>query len=169
MAQALARPRVVISKCIEFAACRYDGTMISDEFVRCLKTRVDFVPVCPEMEVGLGCPRDPIRIVAAQGTVRLVQPTTGRDVSDAMREFSRKFLDGLGTVDGFLLKARSPSCGIRDVKIFGGPQDAEPQGLGRGFFGGAVLARFPDLAVEDEEGLARAAIRERFLEKLFAT
>jgi uncharacterized protein YbbK (DUF523 family) len=162
-----ARPRVVISKCLEFAPCRYNGVMISDEFVRQLKGRVDFLPVCPEMEIGLGCPRDPIRVVSAGGELRLIQPTTGRDVTSEMRAFAAAFLGGAGTVEGFLLKSRSPSCGIKDVKVHGGPDGNMPQGVGSGFFGGAVLERFPDVAVEDEIGLQDPSLREHFLSRLF--
>jgi uncharacterized protein YbgA (DUF1722 family)/uncharacterized protein YbbK (DUF523 family) len=162
-----AKPRVVASRCLEFAACRWDGQMISDDLVRRLKGFVDFVPVCPEMEIGLGCPREPIRIVLAGGEHRLVQPATGRDVSQAMRGFAEALLGALGPADGFLLKSRSPSCGIKDVKVYGGPDDDAPRELGRGFFGGAVIERFPDAAVEDEGRLRNFTIREHFLTRLF--
>ena len=162
------RPRIVVSKCLEFAPCRYDGTMISEKFVRRLKDHVMFLPVCPETEIGLGCPRDPIRIVLAGGRPRLVQPATGRDVTEAMQAFAEAFLGGLEAVDGFLLKSRSPSCGIRDVKRYGCAEDEAPQGRGSGVFGGAVLERFSEAVIEDEERLGDRAIRRRFLERLFA-
>jgi len=163
-----AQPRVVVSQCLGFAACRYDGTMAPDEFVEGLKGRVTFRPVCPEMEIGLGCPRDPIRIVLVQGKRRLVQPLTGKDLSARMRRFAQTFLGSLGGVDGFILKARSPSCGIRDAKVFGGPDDKTPLAFGRGLFGEAVLARFPDLPVEDEVGVSDRATGVEFLARLFA-
>jgi uncharacterized protein YbbK (DUF523 family) len=141
--------------------------MVSDEFVRGLKARVDFLPVCPEMEIGLGCPRDAIRVVSAGGGLRLVQPTTGRDLTDLMCTFTASFLDAMGTVDGFLLKSRSPSCGIKDVKVFATADADEPQGLGIGFFAAAVLERFPDAAVEDEDGLQDPSLREHFLTRIF--
>ena len=168
MSREFARPRVGVSKCLGFAACRYNGQMISDEFVRRLTDHVDFVTVCPEMEVGLGCPRDPIRVVMISKQPRLVQPTTGKDISDTMREFAGRFLDGLGPAEGFILKGRSPSCGIKDVKIYGGPEYNMPQGVGRGFFGGAVLDWLPEAAVEDEGRLSNFPLREHFLTKLFA-
>jgi len=168
MPMEFARPRVGVSKCLGFAACRYNGLMISDEFVGRLADHVDFVPVCPEMEVGLGCPRDPIRVVMIGGQAHLVQPSTGRDISDAMRALAERFLDGLGPVEGFILKSRSPSCGIKDVKIYGGPDQKMPQGVGRGFFGGAVLDRLPEAAVEDEGRLTNFVLREHFMTKLFA-
>lgn len=161
-----AKPRVVVSRCLGLAPCRYDGTMVPDDFIEGLKGRVAFHPVCPEMEIGLGCPRNPIRIVLVQGRRRLVQPSTGRDLSAAMRRFGRRFLDSLGRVDGFILKAHSPSCGIRDTKVFGGPGDRIPIALGSGFFGEAVLGRFADRPVEDEVGLGDDATRAVFLARL---
>ena len=165
--KAFAKPRVVVSKCLGFAACRYDGAMISDDFVRRLAAHVTFCPVCPEMEIGLGCPRDPIRVVLAGKELRLMQPATGRDVTEAMRQFADSFLGGLGEVDGFLLKSRSPSCGLKDVKVYGGPAGNMPQSVGRGFFGGAVLDRFPGAAAEDEGRLRNFTLREHFLTRLF--
>ena len=161
------KPRVVVSKCLGFAPCRYNGAVISSTFAERLRGHVTFCPVCPEMEIGLGCPRDPIRVVVRERERWLVQPATGRDVSEAMRAFAERFLDSVGEVDGFLLKGRSPSCGIKDVKEYGGPKGDMPQGGKRGFFGGAVLDRFGDLAVEDEGRLNNFRLREHFLTKLF--
>ena len=158
------RPRVVVSKCIEFAPCRYNGAMISDEFVQRLKGYVDFRPVCPEMEIGLGCPRDPIRVVKTGGRLHLVQPSTERDITEAMAEFADRFLAAVGEVDGFLLKSRSPSCGIRDVEMFAGMAEEAAVEFGAGFFARAAIERFPDAPMEDEGQLAVAAVRERFLE-----
>jgi len=165
--RAFAKPRVGVSKCLGFAACRYNGAMISDDFVRRLAAHVTFCPVCPEMEIGLGCPRDPIRVVLAGKELRLMQPATGRDVTEAMRQFADSFLGGLGEVDGFLLKSRSPSCGLKDVKVYGGPGGNRPQKVGRGFFGGAVLDRFPGAAAADEGRLRHFTLREHFLTRLF--
>ena len=84
------RPKVVISKCIEFDHCRYDGSMIPSDFVKALKPHVDFSPVCAEMEVGLGVPRDTVRIVSVNGEIRLMQPATNLDVTDKMRDFHKQ-------------------------------------------------------------------------------
>ncbi len=162
-----ARPRVVVSRCLGFAACRWNGATISDAFVKRLLGHVTFCAVCPEVEIGLGCPRDPIRVVETDGGRRLVQPATGHDLSEPMRGYAARVLDGLGQVDGFLLKSRSPSCGIKDVKIYGGPDGKNPQARGKGFFGGAVAERFGHLAVEDEGRLNNFRLREHCLTKLF--
>lgn len=163
-----ARPKIVISKCIEFDHCRYDGSLIPSDFVNALKPHVDFIPVCPEVEIGLGVPRSSLRIVSSNGEPRLIQPTTGLDVTEKIRTFSTQFLSSLSDVDGFILKYRSPSCGMKDVKAYSGSATAGAVSKIPGFFGGAVVNSFPDLAIEDEGKLRNLNIREHFLTRLYA-
>jgi uncharacterized protein YbgA (DUF1722 family)/uncharacterized protein YbbK (DUF523 family) len=161
------RPKVVVSRCLEFDHCRYNGGIISSPVVAKLKKHVDFLPVCPEVEIGLGIPRNPVRIILEKGDHRLVQPSSGKDVTENMKAFCSCFLDSLENVDGFILKYRSPSCGLKDVKIY---PSAEGQGVvekSSGYFGGAVLDKYPFLSVEDEGRLRNARIKENFLTKLF--
>jgi len=162
-----ARPTIVISKCLELEACRYNGQIVRAPFIQKLLPHVEVDPVCPEVEIGLGIPRDPIRLVASEGARRLVQPTTGRDVTDPMEAFSVRFLGGLRKVDGFILKSRSPSCGIEDTKIYGNADDPRPRERGQGMFGAAVLEHFPGAAVEDERRLTDFRLRHHFLTKLY--
>lgn len=162
------KPVVVISRCLDMDPVRYNGQVIPYDFVGQLAPWVRFVPVCPEVEIGLGVPRDPVRIVAVDGEARLVQPGTGRDLTDAMADFAERFLGQLGDVDGFLLKNRSPSCGISDVKVYQGGDAAASATRGPGLFGGRVLERHPGLAIEDEGRLRNYRIREHFLTRLFA-
>jgi len=162
------KPIVVVSKCLTFAACRYNGLMINSETVEALKKHVDFIPVCPEMEIGLGIPRQPIRVIEGPGEPRLIQPSSGLDVTSKMLDFSREYLTTLKEVDGFLLKSRSPSCGIKDVKFYAGQEQNVPLGKTQGFFGKAVMERFPEAAIEDEARLENFSIREHFFTKLFA-
>jgi len=164
----LARPTIVVSKCLEFAPCRYNGLMVSSDVVKALTPFVNFIPVCPEVEIGLGVPRDPIRVASGSGGLRLLQPSTGADVTERMTRFAASFLDGLPTVDGFLLKSRSPSCGMRDVKVFRGIEKEAAVGKGSGFFGSAVVERFPGYPAEDEGRLMNFRIREHFLTSLYA-
>ncbi len=163
----IVKPVVVLSRCLELEPVRYNGQVIPYDFVRELEPWVTFVPVCPELEIGLGVPRDPIRIIAVDGEARLIQPTTDRDLTAAMVDFSDRFLAGLGEVDGFILKNRSPSCGIADVKIYQGFEKSASTTRGPGFFGGRVVELFPGLAIEDEGRLRNYRIREHFLTKLF--
>ncbi len=162
-----ARPRVVVSRCLGFAPCRWNGEQVHEQFVDQLGGWVDWRPVCPEMEIGLGVPRDPVRLVEAGGRVRLVQPATGRDCTREMTDFAQGYLESLGPVDGFLLKNRSPSCGPLDTKIYSSPKPGASARRGAGLFGGAVTERFPHLAVEHEGRLHNFILRERWLTRLF--
>ncbi|MBN1780233.1 DUF523 and DUF1722 domain-containing protein [bacterium] len=161
------KPVIVVSRCLGFDACRYDGQTVSAPFIEKMSHVVDFKTVCPEVEIGLGVPRDPIRIVIDGHKRKLIQQATGRDLSDEMNNYCERFIARLDHVHGFILKSRSPSCGIHDVKIYRGSGQAMPSGKGSGFFGAAVLSRLPDLPVEDEGRLNNFAIREHFLASVF--
>jgi len=165
--RAFPKPVIIVSKCIEFAACRYNGLMISSDVVRKLKPYVEFQPICPEVEIGLGIPRDPIRIVADGDELRLIQPTTGLDITEKMKAFTTSFLKAVPHVDGWILKHRSPSCGIGDVKVYPGPGKSSATGKTSGLFSREVLEKFPHLPCEDEGRLTNFKIREHFLIKLF--
>lgn len=162
------RPRLGISRCIEFDRCRYNGDMIGSDFVRRLKDHADLVPACPEVEIGLGVPRDPIRIVLRKNEKHLVQTSTGRELTELMTAFSNEYLDSLGTIDGYILKSRSPSCGAFDVRIYPEVQGAPPIDRSSGMFGQRVLERFGDLPVEDEARLRNIKLGEHFLTRAFA-
>jgi len=122
--------------------------------------------VCPEVAIGLGVPRFPIRIVSLKER-RLIQPATGRDITEDMSKFCKEFLSSMDQVDGFILKFRSPSCGFKDVRIYQKSEKSPAVDKGPGFFGGFVLERFSGLALEDEGRLRSLKIREHFLTKLF--
>jgi len=160
------KPTVVVSKCLGFAPCRYNGAIIGNDFVRQMQPHVNFLPVCPEVEIGLGVPRDPVRVVQLEGKNYLLQPATQADVTEKMVTFAQSYLDALPQVHGFLLKNRSPSCGIKDVKIYG--RGGNVLKRDSGFFGGAVQERFPLLPVEDEGRLSNYRLREHFLTRLYA-
>jgi len=162
------KPNIVVSKCLEFEKCRYNGQVIPDAFIQKLTNHVNFIPVCPEVEIGLGVPREPIRIVMENDKPVLYQPATGLDATEKMVTFTEQFLDSLKDVDGFILKNRSPSCGIADVKIYQSKEKTAMSERGPGFFGGAVKEKFNGLAIEDEGRLKNFSIREHFLTKLFA-
>ena len=161
------KPVVVVSKCLGFDRCRWNGITVTEEFVEKLKPFVEYKTVCPEVEIGLGVPRDPIRVVRVKKEERLMQPATGRDVTEEMQSFVSSFLDSVGEPDGFILKFRSPSCGMYNVKLYPNLEKSGAVGKTRGFFGAEVLRRFPHLAVEDEGRVRNFKIREHFLTLLF--
>ncbi|MCX8047210.1 MAG: DUF523 and DUF1722 domain-containing protein, partial [Anoxybacillus gonensis] len=162
-----AKPIVVVSECLGFSPCRYNGDQLNDEVVHKLAPFVQFIPVCPEVRIGLGTPRETIRLVQDGEQVRLVQPSTEMDITERMNEFSASFLTQLTNVDGFILKSRSPSCGMKDVKIYRSEQKGPASGKGSGMFAKHVLQMFAHKAVEEEGRLTNFVIREHFLTKLF--
>jgi uncharacterized protein YbbK (DUF523 family) len=152
---------VVVSRCLGFEACRWNGAIIGSDAVEELRDRVEFVTVCPEQDIGLGVPRQPINLVLVDDVVRVIQSETGKDVTEELRGFSMGFLERLGTVDGFILKSRSPSCGHGTTKI----HDGSSVYLGSGVFASCVEKRFPECVILDEEELGKMG-PEAFLRSL---
>jgi uncharacterized protein YbgA (DUF1722 family)/uncharacterized protein YbbK (DUF523 family) len=155
-----ARPRVGVSSCLLGAEVRFNGghkryRFLTDD----LAPYVDWVPYCPEVEIGLGTPREPIRLTAAG---RLVNRGGTLDHTAAMTA-----LPIPAELDGYVFKAKSPSCGIRAIPRY--RDDGTPGGHeGRGLYAGRVLDRFPLLAAEDEGRLNDAGLRMAFTERIFA-
>jgi uncharacterized protein YbbK (DUF523 family) len=139
------------------------------DFVNSLKPFVTYITVCPEIEIGLGVPRETLRLVSDKNQIELLQPSTGKNYTEDMMNFSEEFFSSLQEVDGFILKGRSPSCGMKDVKIYLGKEKTTGSTKGSGLFGEAVLNKFSHLAVEEEGRLTNFRIREHFLTKLFTT
>ena len=161
--------RVGISACLLGDAVRYDGGDKRDSnLIAALAPLVEWVKVCPEVEVGMGTPREPVRLIESGGRVRMLTVTTGVDYTEAMADYSRRRLDELAAADlcGYVLKADSPSCGPAGVKLY--DEGRAPARTGVGLFARALLDRFPDLPIEDEARLADPAIREQFVARLFA-
>jgi uncharacterized protein YbgA (DUF1722 family)/uncharacterized protein YbbK (DUF523 family) len=153
------RPRVGVSSCLLGEEVRFNGghkryRFLTDE----LGPYVDWVPYCPEVSIGLGTPREPVRLTVAG---RLVNRSGTADHTELMAALPLP--DGL---DGYVFKAKSPSCGIRAIPRY--RPDGAAAGHGAGLFAGRVLRAFPLLAVEDEGRLNDAALREAFCERIFA-
>jgi uncharacterized protein YbgA (DUF1722 family)/uncharacterized protein YbbK (DUF523 family) len=161
------KPRVLFSECLGFSTCRYNGQTITDPFIELLKGHVDSLSVCPEMEIDLGVPREPLRLVENEGSISLIQPGTGRDLTQLMHKFTTNYLDKLGEVDGFVLKYRSPSCGTSQVKIYNSVKKGAGHKKGAGAFGAQILKRFGGYPIEDEGRLQNFDIRQHFLTQLF--
>ncbi|MBF0278480.1 MAG: DUF523 and DUF1722 domain-containing protein [SAR324 cluster bacterium] len=161
------KPIVVVSRCLGFEACRYDGQILSNSFIQQLAPSVEIRTVCPEVEIGMGTPRAPIKIVMQEGIPRLIQSQTEKDFTRSMQNFCEEFVKSLKDVDGFILKNRSPSCGIKDTKTYSKIEKGPAIGKGPGLFGGHVLKTCGGLAIEDEGRLNNTKIREHFLMKLF--
>jgi len=165
------RPRIGISSCLLGQKVRFDGGHKRDAFlVETYGQFVDWVPVCPEVELGLGTPRDSLRLLRRDDLVRMVNKKTGEDIAGAMRAWSAKRVESLAKQDlsGYVLKKDSPSCGMERVKVYGAEPGSMPAKSGRGLFAEALMARFPDLPVEEEGRLSDPRLRDNFVERVFA-
>jgi uncharacterized protein YbgA (DUF1722 family)/uncharacterized protein YbbK (DUF523 family) len=162
--------RLGVSACLLGQAVRYDGGHKRDPFlIDTLGPFVEWVPVCPEVEIGLGIPRDTIRLVGDAATPRLVVEKTDEDLTARMRRYARSRvteLESLG-LDGYVLKRGSPSCGLFRVRVYG--RDGVPHPTGAGAYARALTERLPLLPVEEEGRLGDPALRENFIERVFAT
>jgi len=166
------RPNIFISKCIEHGHCRYDGSMINSEFIKNLEPYVKYFYSCPEMEIGLPSPREALRIIVEDGEERIVSSKTGKDLTENMVEYSKNKAGELKdeNLDGLILKGRSPSCGVKDVKMYKsyGKAPTIPKKTS-GIFGGIINDEFSMLPIEDEGRLRNFSIREHFYTRIFTT
>jgi len=133
-----------------------------------LGPHVEWVRVCPEVEVGMGTPRETLRLVRQGDRVRMITTKSGVDYTEAMEGWARTRVEALSFEDlaGYVLKKDSPSCGMERVKVYGG--SGMPSRDGRGLFAEALLCRFPNLPVEEEGRLSDPRLRENFIERVFA-
>jgi uncharacterized protein YbgA (DUF1722 family)/uncharacterized protein YbbK (DUF523 family) len=161
--------RIGISSCLLGEQVRYDGGHKRDNFlVNVFGSYVEWVPVCPEVEIGLGVPRETIRLERKSGLVHLVAPKTQTDHTKTMRTWARSRLKELAREDlsGYVLKSKSPSCGMERVPIYG--SKGMPEKKGRGLFAEELIERFGNLPVEEEGRLNDPVLRENFIERVFA-
>jgi uncharacterized protein YbgA (DUF1722 family)/uncharacterized protein YbbK (DUF523 family) len=161
--------KIGVSACLLGEHVRYDGGHKRDAFVvDTLGRYVTWVSVCPEMEIGLGAPREPIRLQGDPAAPRLVGTTTGIDLTRRMTDYARscvRALAGLG-LSGYILKRASPSCGMERVKVYS--ENGMPGRAGRGLFASALMDGLPLLPVEEEGRLSDPRLRENFITRVFA-
>ena len=165
----MTRPRVGISRCLLGDHVRHDGRhKYEASLLEALAGQVEWVPVCPEVECGMGVPREPVQLVmqlviGGREGPRLTGVESGRDWTDRMQAWSEARLETLRAerLAGFVLKSRSPSCGVRDIPVAGGQ-------AGAGLFARALRTAMPELPVEDEARLRDPHVREAFLARVRA-
>lgn len=162
------KPKIVLSACLSGKPVRYNGGTVEDAFVKKLITYCEVVEVCPEVEIGLGVPRPKIIVYKTQEGYRLSQPSTGAELTQRMEEYAEKFFSSLSEVDGFVLKSKSPSCGVSNTLVYKDPQGEEFYGKGKGLFALRAIERFGLLPIEDEGRLKNPEIKDHFLVRLFA-
>ncbi len=162
------RIKLGISACLLGENVRYDGGHKLDWYLTdTLGQYVEYLPVCPEVEFGLGVPREPMHLGGEPDTPRLVTVRTKRDVTARMIHWARKRVIDLGKENlwGFIFKSSSPSCGMERVKVYS--EREMPVKKGVGIFARILISHFPLLPVEDEAGLHDPKLRENFIERIF--
>ena len=162
------KPRLGISQCLLGETVRYDGGHKRDYFLTdVLAPFVEWVPVCPEVEAGLGTPREAMHLVGAPQAPRLLTIRSNIDHTHVLRTFSQKRIEELRhqELDGYIFKKASPSCGLHRVKVY--TEKGQPSKQGIGIFSGMFQNNFPLLPVEEEGRLNDASLRENFIERIF--
>ncbi len=158
-----------ISTCLLGEPVRYDGGHKLDRFLKdTLGQYVDYVPVCPEVECGLGTPRESMHLEGEPGAIRLVTTRTKTDLTDRMVSWCLQKVSELESENlcGFIFKSNSPSSGMERVKVL--DQNGVPRKTGAGIFARIFMEHFPLIPVEDEGRLHDPALRENFIERIFA-
>lgn len=162
--------RLGISSCLLGQNVRYDGGHKRNSFLmEVLGRYVEWVNVCPEVDIGLGTPRPPIRLERRPGSgVRLVMPDTGDDLTERMNEYAAHKVDALRAerLAGYVLKSGSPSCGMERVRLY--DDNGVPSRDGVGLFAEVLKRRWPGLPVEEEGRLHDPRLRENFITRIFA-
>lgn len=161
--------RIGISACLLGEKVRFDGGHKHDRYLTgTLAKYFDWVPVCPEIEVGLGTPRETIRLVQIGSTTELRTTRTDLDLTQRMQRFAKQRAAKLASAQltGFIFKKDSPSCGMERVKIYQPKGPAKRAGVG--LFAAAVIDQFPNLPMEEEGRLCDPRLRENWVERVFA-
>lgn len=164
------RIRIGVSSCLLGNPVRYDAIGQHDPFITGTIGRFfELVPVCPEQECGLGVPRETMRLVGEAEHPSLVITCSGADQTERMKSWCRQKIAALDedTIDGFIFKSKSPSCGTERVKVYPNNQGGEWQRTGTGLFAQAFLDHFPLLPTTDEQKLHNLEMRDNFIEQIF--
>ena len=160
--------RLGVSSCLLGEEVRFDGGHKRDRFLTdSLGKYVQWVPVCPEVEIGLPTPRETLRLVGEPDAQRLVFSKSGEDITERMKSWAQKRVVELEKEDlsGFIFKAKSPSSGMARVKLY--DKNGSPNSRGVGLFAQAFMEHFPLLPVEEDGRLNDPRLRENFIEIIF--
>lgn len=163
------KPLIVVSKCLDNCNCRYNGEGCTCKALEELKEFAELIDICPEEAIGLGTPRNAIRLVGNEKEHFLIDPKTLKDYTKIMSEFAREICIDIEYLkpQGFILRTKSPFCGINDVKIYRSLEKGSASVKGKGIFGEKIYDVFNYLPIEDDGRLKSFKIRENFYIKIF--
>ncbi len=165
----LTKPRIGISACLLGAEVRYNGGHKESRLCsHALAEHFEFVPVCPEVAIGLGIPRQPIRLVGDSHAPRALGTVDASlDVTDKLADYGKQMAGELQDLSGYIFMHKSPSCGLERVKVYRDNGAPQHEG-GRGIYAQAFCAAHPDLPVEEDGRLCDAVLRENFMVRVYA-
>ena len=157
-----------ISSCLLGQRVRYDGTARRDAYIiDTLAPYVEFVPICPEVESGMGVPRPPVQLVGDPAQPRMLGVSDARlDFTAPMLQFGATVVPRIGSISGYIFKSRSPSCGVRDTPVVAA--DGSIRAYGAGLFTRTIVAHNPHLPLQDERALQAPETRDHFFERVFS-
>ncbi|MCW4048705.1 MAG: DUF523 domain-containing protein [Candidatus Bathyarchaeota archaeon] len=156
------RPIVAVSRCLGYEPCRWNGEIEDSPIIQELKPYVDVVTICPEADIGLGVPREPINLHMINGEIHAIQMNTWRDVTELLKRYADEKLMQLRELDAYILKSRSPSCGVGNTKLYD-EKGSTLIGNVDGVFTQAVKDRSNKTLVISDEDVERLGV-EGFLE-----
>lgn len=169
MTDAKTKVRLGVSTCLLGENVRFDGGHKEDHYLTdTLAPFVEWVAACPEVDIGLGTPRESIRLVGTTNAPRLFAPKSGRDLTEKMRAYAQHKIAQLKRMDldGYILKKDSPSCGMERVRIY--HESGPASRTGTGLFAQVLLEQMPDLPVEEEGRLHDPVLRANFITRIFS-
>lgn len=167
--QSESKIHVGISSCLVGEKVRWNGEHKKDVYIDVVLSQIfEWVRVCPEMEVGMGVPREAVHLSGSVENPRMVGKQTKTDWTKRMRQYSRVRINELQSLNlcGFIFKNSSPSCGMKGIKIY--PDRGRPRAVGRGLFADDFIKHHPILPVEEEGRLRDPQIRENFIVRIFS-
>jgi uncharacterized protein YbgA (DUF1722 family)/uncharacterized protein YbbK (DUF523 family) len=162
--------KIGISTCLLGERVRFDGGHKHDKYITTsLGQFFEWIAICPEVELGLGTPRPSLRFEMMGQQPRLMQPQTSLDITDAMSKFSERKVKKLQKQEiyGYILKSRSPSCGLERIKVYRG-HAVRPFTNGVGLYAQHLIEALPNLPIEDDGRLCDPVIRENWISRVFA-
>ncbi|AAC07068.1 DUF523 domain-containing protein [Aquifex aeolicus] len=140
--------RVLVSRCLLECCYRYDAKDVRVENIKELLKNYEVIPICPEVELlGLPVPRPRLKLVPVKGEIRLLKEDTGEDLTEVLEKKSREFLEKVKPIHAAFLKSKSPSCGVKDAKVYKCLNCEEEVGRESGIFAKVLMEMFPDIPI----------------------
>lgn len=157
-----------VSKCLIGESVRYDGKhKLMPWIIHSLQEYTSLIPLCPEVEMGLGIPRPPISLFNVSNEIKLRENESGIDHTDIAKKTISELTFQIKSLDGYIFKKGSPSCGLKNIKVFENTYQGEYKDNGQGLFAKAIVERFPKIIYVEESDLKTLIQREAFLIRLY--